>query len=77
MPLGILEGEPPSPPAWGTLALDIYLLSEWDTPHPGLHLHLESPSDRRSRLIREFLALGSVGRQVLATLLTSFFLRKI
>ena len=75
MPLGILEGEPPSPPAWGTLALDIYLLSEWDTPHPGLHP--ESPSDRRSRLIREFLALGSVGRQVLATLLTSFFLSRI
>ncbi|EAL90883.1 hypothetical protein KXX16_001277 [Aspergillus fumigatus] len=65
MPLQILDGEPPSPPAWGTLPLDIYLLSEWDTPNSSYlakasqHPVPESPSDRRSRLIRQFLALGS------------------
>ncbi|GFF42133.1 conserved hypothetical protein [Aspergillus lentulus] len=68
MPLRILEGEPPSPPAWGTLPLDIYLLSEWDTSHSSYlteasqHPVPESPSGRRSRLIHKFLALGSAGR---------------
>lgn len=62
MPLEILEGEPPESPAWGTLALDIYLLSEWDTPHE--QDAAESAPDRRRRLVRQFLALGSMGRQV-------------
>ncbi|KAF4151087.1 hypothetical protein CNMCM6936_000037 [Aspergillus lentulus] len=69
MPLRILEGEPPSPPAWGTLPLDIYLLSEWDTSHSSYlteasqHPVPESPSGRRSRLIHKFLALGSAGHK--------------
>ncbi|KAL4809450.1 hypothetical protein BDV18DRAFT_80739 [Aspergillus unguis] len=60
MPLEILEGEPPEPPAWGTLALDIYLLSELDTPHG--QDTAESVPDRYRQLVRQFLALGSMGR---------------
>jgi hypothetical protein len=62
MPLQILDGETPATPPWGSILLDIYLLAEWDTPHPS-HL-TESPSDRRRRLVRQFLALGHEGREV-------------
>ncbi|GLI78756.1 hypothetical protein PoHVEF18_007077 [Penicillium ochrochloron] len=48
MPLQILDGETPATPPWGSILLDLYLLAEWDTPHPS-HL-TESPSDRRRRL---------------------------
>lgn len=64
MPLKVLAGGLPSPPAWGTLPLDFYLLSEWDTPHPDPCHPPESPADRRKRLIRQFLALGVMGRGV-------------
>ncbi|GFF88395.1 conserved hypothetical protein [Aspergillus lentulus] len=63
MPLRILEGEPPSPPAWGTLPLDIYLLSEWDTSHSSYlteasqHPVPESPSGRRMRDVSHFFTL--------------------
>lgn len=62
MPLQILEGEPPTPPPWGSILLEIYLLSEWETPHPSHST--ESPSDRRRRLVRQFIALGDEGREV-------------
>jgi hypothetical protein len=62
MPLRIIEGESPEPVPWGSLPLDIYLLSEWETPHPSQPT--ESPSARRRRLIRQFLALGLEGRRV-------------
>ncbi|CAP93003.1 hypothetical protein E8E15_003093 [Penicillium rubens] len=61
MPLRIIEGESPEPVPWGSLPLDIYLLSEWETPHPSQPT--ESPSARRRRLIRQFLALGLEGRR--------------
>lgn len=64
MPLQILEGETPAPPAWGSLPLEIYVLSEWETPHPSYPTDPESPSDRRQRLVRQFLALGHEGREV-------------
>lgn len=62
MPLQILDGETPTPPPWGSILLEIYLLSEWDAPHPS-HT-TEFPSDRRRRLVRQFLALGHEGREV-------------
>ncbi|OOQ84400.1 hypothetical protein PEBR_30356 [Penicillium brasilianum] len=63
MPLQILDGETPTPPTWGSLPLEIYVLSEWETPHPSHPTDPESPSDRRRRLIRQFLALGHEGRE--------------
>lgn len=60
LPLYIREVETPDFPPWGTLPLDVYLLSEWETPHQTP----ESPSERHARLIRQFLQLGIKGREV-------------
>ncbi|KAL4924763.1 uncharacterized protein BDV17DRAFT_295128 [Aspergillus undulatus] len=55
------ESALPPVPEWGTLALDIYLLREWDSPHPQPHADSEaetkfkSPDQRRRRLVRQFL----------------------
>ncbi|KAL4949058.1 hypothetical protein BDW69DRAFT_203106 [Aspergillus filifer] len=65
MPLGIYDGEPPPPPAWGTLGLDIYLLSEY-SKHQGSepsNPESEFPAERHRRLIGQWLALGTLGRQ--------------
>lgn len=62
MPLRIIENNLPEPVPWGALSLDIYLLSEWETPNPAQPT--ESSFDRRRRLVRQFLALGLEGREV-------------
>ena len=62
MPLQILEGETPTPALWGSMPLEIYVLSEWEAPHSSHPA--ESPSDRRRRLVRQFLALGDEGREI-------------
>ncbi|KAF3384321.1 hypothetical protein F1880_001855, partial [Penicillium rolfsii] len=67
IPLQILEGETPDPPGWGSLPLEIYVLSEWETPHPSRPTDPETCSDRRRRLIRQFLALGHEGREAYRT----------
>lgn len=66
MPLQILEGETPTPPAWGSLSLEVYVLSESETPYPSHPTEPESLSNRRRRrrLVRQFLALGHGGREV-------------
>lgn len=64
MPLQILEGETPMSPAWGSLPLETYVLSEWETIHASHHTDPESPWDRRRRLVRQFLALGHAVREV-------------
>ncbi|KAJ5301090.1 uncharacterized protein N7443_006092 [Penicillium atrosanguineum] len=63
MPLRFIEKHNPKIPAWGETELDVYFLSEWDKPHPDLSVSNESPTDRRKRLLRQFLALGCEGRQ--------------
>ncbi|KAI3098440.1 hypothetical protein CBS147333_9075 [Penicillium roqueforti] len=58
------EGLPEQPlpvPEWGHLPLDIYLLEQWDTPHPDTPNEL--PDQRRKRLVRQWLKLGAIGRQ--------------
>ncbi|KAL4796348.1 hypothetical protein BDV19DRAFT_388484 [Aspergillus venezuelensis] len=65
MPLEIYDGQPPPPPDWGTLGLDIYLLSEY-SKRPSCQptkSEPESPFARHSRLIRQWLALGTLGRE--------------
>ncbi|KAL4935225.1 hypothetical protein BDV06DRAFT_217579 [Aspergillus oleicola] len=61
-----LEGLPEAPtsvPAWGTLPLDIYLLEQWETFHQDSDLlNVESPDQRRKRLVRLWLNLGTMGR---------------
>ncbi|KAJ5686606.1 hypothetical protein N7536_009225 [Penicillium majusculum] len=63
MPLHFIEKHNLRIPAWGKTRLDIYLLSEWEKPHPDPSVSTESPADRRKRLLRQFLALGCEGRQ--------------
>ncbi|CBF69368.1 predicted protein [Aspergillus nidulans FGSC A4] len=68
MPLEILEGEAPPPPPLGSLPLEKYILSQWDSVRPapaGAYPApiSETPSERRTRLIRQFLELGSQGRE--------------
>jgi hypothetical protein len=62
MPVHIIENENPQIPAWGSIALEVYFLSEWDKSHPDPSQ--EFPADRRQRLLRQFLALGYEGRLV-------------
>lgn len=64
MPLRFIELNNPEIPDWGKTTLDVYLLSEWDKPHPDPSIFNESPADRRKRLLRQFLALGFEGREV-------------
>ncbi|KAJ5224937.1 hypothetical protein N7468_006162 [Penicillium chermesinum] len=47
MPLRFIEVPNPEVPAWGELELDVYLLSEWDKPHPDPLVSNESPADRK------------------------------
>ncbi|KAJ6029929.1 uncharacterized protein N7446_001008 [Penicillium canescens] len=61
MPVHIIENENPEIPAWGSIALEVYFLSEWDKSHPDPS-QSESHADRRQRLLRQFLALGYEGR---------------
>jgi hypothetical protein len=63
MPVHIIENENPEIPAWGSIALEVYFLSEWDKSHPDPS-QSESSADRRQRLLRQFLALGDEGRLV-------------
>ncbi|KAF7125329.1 hypothetical protein CNMCM5793_001507 [Aspergillus hiratsukae] len=49
----------PPMPEWGSLPLDIYLLEQWDAPHP----ENETPDERRRRLVRQFVGLGVPGRE--------------
>ncbi|KAJ5089842.1 hypothetical protein N7532_008526 [Penicillium argentinense] len=63
MPLHIIENDDPETAAWGELPLEVYFLSEWEKPHPDPSQSNESPADRRKRLLRQFLALGSEGRE--------------
>ncbi|KAJ5472248.1 hypothetical protein N7530_006249 [Penicillium desertorum] len=63
MPLHIRDVDTPDSPPWGSLPLDVYLLSEWETPHPDPTHSSETPSERRSRLIRQFIQLGTPGRE--------------
>ncbi|KAL3492738.1 hypothetical protein BJX62DRAFT_235896 [Aspergillus germanicus] len=58
------EGLPEAPtpvPAWGSLPLDIYLLEQWATPHSDLPDEL--PDQRRKRLVRQWLNLGTMARE--------------
>ncbi|PLN75227.1 hypothetical protein BDW42DRAFT_181090 [Aspergillus taichungensis] len=63
MPVYKIGDEQPKQPPWGELPLEVYFLSEWETPPPDPSQSSESPADRRKRLVRQFLALGSQGRQ--------------
>ncbi|KAL3456199.1 hypothetical protein BJX64DRAFT_281531 [Aspergillus heterothallicus] len=59
------EGLPEQPlpvPEWGHLPLDVYFLEQWDTPHQGTPNEL--PEQRRKRLVRQWLKLGAIGRQL-------------
>ncbi|KAJ5674681.1 uncharacterized protein N7477_004615 [Penicillium maclennaniae] len=58
MPLHIIADDNPRKPAWGELPLEVYFLSEWEKSHPDPSQSNESPTDRRKRLLRQFLTLG-------------------
>ena len=64
MPLRFIELNNPQIPTWGETSLDLFLLSEWDKHHPDPYDSKESTTDRRRRLLRQFLALGCEGREV-------------
>ncbi|KAL5341847.1 hypothetical protein BJX70DRAFT_28479 [Aspergillus crustosus] len=65
MPVHIYtEGLPEQPnpiPDWRHLPIDIHLLEQWDTPYPDSPNEL--PDQRRTRLVRQWLNLGAVGRE--------------
>ncbi|KAL4962673.1 uncharacterized protein BDV14DRAFT_202494 [Aspergillus stella-maris] len=66
MTLEIHDGEPPPSPDQGTLGLDIYyLLSEYskEPNSEPTNRKLKSSTQRRSRLLRQWLALGTLGRE--------------
>ncbi|CAG7959384.1 unnamed protein product [Penicillium olsonii] len=64
MPLRFIELNNPQIPTWGETSLDLFLLSEWDKHHPDPYDSKESTTDRRRRLLRQFLALGCEGREI-------------
>ena len=71
MPLAVLDGEAPAPSPWGSLPLEKYVLSQWDSPAPMSETHSES----RTHLIRQFLHLESQGRDAsLSSALALFIL---
>lgn len=64
MPLHIIDNDYPETVAWGELLLEVYFLSEWENPHPDPSQPKGTPANRRKRLLRQFLVLGSESREV-------------